>query len=316
MFKNIVITISLLFLFVSAAVSAQDRSIDFSIRYYNKQIYYPESDIMLKLMIRNNSSRTYRFKLADQRVFNLGFDVRTLQNMVLSPSDKFIIETTSNQPRLYREISLEPGEEFSFYTDLNEYVAIPRAGTYIVTLHFYPELKRDHSHEFLSSNQLTLSVRPSVDEVKKITDRIEEKTGEILRHEDMPPDKVVSYTLNARQKGQWDKFFLYLDIERLLRKDDARERQYLRLNEEGRKRMLEEFKEDLRNQVVDTDIVVVPNEFEILSTAYTPSEGSVQVLERFRYPDYTEIKRYTYYVRREDDIWYIYDYDVRNLGTE
>jgi hypothetical protein len=29
-----------------------------------------------------------------------------------------------------------------------------------------------------------------------------------------------------------------------------------------------------------------------------------------------EIKRFTYYLYRDDRVWYIYNYEVRNLGTE
>jgi hypothetical protein len=49
---------------------------------------------------------------------------------------------------------------------------------------------------------------------------------------------------------------------------------------------------------------------------YNNLEGTVTVLEKFRVGNYTERKRYTYYLRRKDDIWTVVDYSVVNLGTE
>jgi hypothetical protein len=40
------------------------------------------------------------------------------------------------------------------------------------------------------------------------------------------------------------------------------------------------------------------------------------VLEKFKYPDYTELKQYTYLLKRSDRYWIIYDYEIKNLGTQ
>jgi len=137
-----------------------------------------------------------------------------------------------------------------------------------------------------------------------------------LRKVSLPPDEVVAYTLHARQKSQWDSFFLYLDVESLLKNDPARRRRYLQLSQEDQMRMLEDYKQQLMNEQVDGDIIVIPEEFEVIKTEYTPEEATVQVIERFQYPGYVERKRYTYYLKKRDNVWFIYDYSVRNLGTE
>jgi hypothetical protein len=61
---------------------------------------------------------------------------------------------------------------------------------------------------------------------------------------------------------------------------------------------------------------VIPSAFEIQKTAYGPDTGTVQVLEKFRYADYTELKSYTYRLQRQDKYWIIVDYEIKNLGTE
>ena len=42
----------------------------------------------------------------------------------------------------------------------------------------------------------------------------------------------------------------------------------------------------------------------------------MEVLQRFAYPDYTELKSYTYHLKKNDRYWIIYDYEIRNQGTE
>jgi hypothetical protein len=214
-------------------------------------------------------------------------------------------------------MSLHPGEHYAFVEDLTEYVTIPGPGVYVAQAVFYPELWGTGNSEQMRSNSLTISVRPGAESIEaEIEATIDEETGEILQANAMPPDEVVRYVLRARQRGSWQQFFLYLDVEQLLLNNPQLQRRYQRSSEAERLRMLEEFREDLRQERVDQDIVLVPTSFEVIRTSYTPEQGTVTVKERFEYADFTEIKEYTYYLQRRDSVWYIYNYDVRNLGTE
>ena len=80
--------------------------------------------------------------------------------------------------------------------------------------------------------------------------------------------------------------------------------------------MVEEFKSSLMAERIDTDIVAIPEKFEIEKTTYSQTEGKVIVIEWFKNQNFREKKEYTYYVQQRDGIWRIYDYDVNNLGTE
>jgi hypothetical protein len=82
--------------------------------------------------------------------------------------------------------------------------------------------------------------------------------------------------------------------------------------------MTARYREELRNTVVDGDIATIPTEYTIERTTYSAEEGTVIVLEKFKVPtgNYTERKRFTYTLRRRDNIWTIVDYVVFNLGTE
>jgi hypothetical protein len=145
---------------------------------------------------------------------------------------------------------------------------------------------------------------------------VDTETGVLLARQALPPDQVVKWTIEARQKSQWDRFFLYLDLEQLLRRSAEKDRAWRNASAEARTAMVEQFRQDLRQERIDGDINVIPYAFEIQKTTYGPDTGTVQVLEKFRYPDYTELKSYTYRLQRQDQYWIIVDYEIKNLGTE
>ncbi len=301
---------------VPVAAFSQQSEIDVNIRFFNKELYYPDSSIMIKVEITNESASPYHFELADNRIYNISFDVRTLTNEPLPQSQQLIIERSSNQRVFFRNVTIGPSEQFSFYEDLSDYVDIIRPGAYVVQATFYPEINVPGVIPLgIVSNNLSLSVRPSMREMTLPTSEDAVQMAR-LQKVSLPPDEVVSYTLRSRQRSQWENFFLYLDVESLLKNDPARRRRFLQLSQEERMEMLNNYKQQLRNEQVDGDIIVIPDEFEVIKTEYTPEEATVQVIERFQYPGYVERKHYTYYLKKRDNVWFIYDYSVRNLGTE
>jgi len=309
-FLSLIIILSAVF-----AYAEDPEGVEFSIRFYDKTVYYTNSPVFIKAELDNDSADTYRFRIAESRVFNVDFDVRTLTNSALPHSREFSIQRNTNQPVFVREISLEPGEQYSFIEELSNFIEIDSSGVYVVRAHFFPELATDPSGAVLVSNPLSLTVRPDV-RMPSISLTVEEETGEILQRSPLPPDEAVAYMLKARQKSQWQKFFLYLDVDSIMLRDPDKERRYKRLSEEEQIRMVEEFREDLTSERTDSDIIIIPDEFEIIQTKYTPQEATVDVIEKFVYSNFTEKKRYIYYLHRPEGIWMIYNYEVRNLGTE
>jgi hypothetical protein len=122
--------------------------------------------------------------------------------------------------------------------------------------------------------------------------------------------------IRARQESQWERFFLYLDLESMLSRDALQRRKWQAENEEGRRRMVAQYRKDLQSSVIDGDISVIPTTFEIQRTVYNNLEATVVVLQRFVLPNYTELRRYTYSLERRDNYWIIVNYSVEGLGTE
>jgi hypothetical protein len=310
-------------------------AVDFNIRYFDKRLYHASSGdpILVQITIANNSPLPYRFKLANERAFSIEFDIRTMSNRAVEPADILVRRRSSSGSIFFREISVESGESFSFVEDLRNYADLKEAGAFVVTARIYPELIRPElirpefypggSGDFdpgaiLESNRLSLNLRPPViPGPGGIPAAINLDTGTVLSRERLAPDEVIEYLLTARQKGQWEKFFLYLDLEEIITRDPVRRRQWNVESEEGRQRMLARYREEMQQSVIDGDISAVPFEFEIERTNYSALEGTVIVLEKFRTgTNYVERKRYTYYLMRKENYWAIVDYVVTNLGTE
>ncbi|MDR2245509.1 MAG: hypothetical protein LBE17_02360 [Treponema sp.] len=295
-------------------------SIELTIRFFDKRIYYvADSPIFVQVSITNKGPGPYRFKLADERAWSVDFDVRTVSNRTVDPAGVLIRRRAAAAQVYFREISVESGESFSFVEDLRDYADIRQSGAFVVQARVYPELYHTAAlaDTPLESNRLSLNLRPpAIPGPDGIPLDMDVETNALLVREKLPPDEVVAYTLTARQKSQWEKFFLYLDLEALVSRDGRRRRQWLAESEEGRRRMVARYRTELQNAVVDGDIATIPTEFQIERTSYGAEEGTVVALEKFKGGNYTEKKRYTYTLRRKDDIWTIVDYMVVNLGTE
>ena len=307
--------------FFGQSASAQSRiqNAAVSIKFYDKTMYYPDAadsnPVFIHITVRNTGTDTLRFKLADDRMFSIDFNAYTIKNERLAQTETLIRKRTTNQTVYFREIALEAGEEYSFVENLKEYLTVANPSVYYVDLTFYPELYRFRD-ERITSNRLTLEVRPSPSAASSSSIPVEAGTVRILQPEAIPPDQVVERTIVARQKSLWDQYFLYMDVEAMLERTPSQKRRYRAASADERERMVDAYKSDLMQSRIDGDIVSVPERFQIEKTVYSQTEGSVLVTEWFNNRTYYEKKSYTYRLRQREGVWQIYDYTVVNLGTE
>jgi hypothetical protein len=224
------------------------------------------------------------------------------------------MERNTNQPVFFRDVSLDPGDQYSFVENLSDFAKITGPGVYLIQGLFYPDLYTPTTTNEMKSNTLTLSVRPG--STPAVQAAIDQATGEVLQQEALAPDDVVSYMIHARQKGEWNKFFLYMDTKNLMLQQPDMKRRYDRSSDQQQRDMVASFKQQLEQQTTDSDILVVPSDFTIMKTSYTATEATVIVDEIFKHLNYSDVKEYTYYLHRPESVWLIYNYTVRNLGTK
>jgi hypothetical protein len=303
-----------LFALILAPVFAAD-GVDLTIRLYDQRIYFPGDPIQVRLTISNDSNRTFRFKLADQRLHNLDFDVRSMDNSSAEPSPYFTTRINGSERVSYRDVDLLPGEELSFIENISNYRSVGD-GIFMVHARFYPELRGIMGQEMLISNTLTISVREGFRREDGSEIRMEEAMAEQMQLAALPPDEVVAYTIEARMHSRQLMFLQYLDVESLYTDQPQRAAEYARLSALERQNVLADYREDLWNTATPEGISLIPINYAIQQTNYTPSRGTVTVEQRYDQGEYVEIKRFTYELERRDGIWYIVRYQVINLGTE
>jgi len=296
--------------FISSIMPEEETQVH--IRLYNKTIYFLDSPILIRIDINNDSSRPYPFKLADKKIFNIIMKTYTENNQELPVSRDFIIQRSA-QHIYFREVLLEPGETISFTEELRKYISITSPGIYTVQVSFFPELYQS-SKNLLISNTLQIVIRPGNTEIGPVKQGNDLRRIQTLNKEEFSPDQVVSYMIHARQNNDWDRFFLYIDLESFLKGHITFWRQYQWSSEEKRISILDTFKKKLQSGNIDTNIIMIPSSFRVLKTDFGPRDGQVLVEEIFDYQQYQEIKHYTYYLRRRD-YWYISGYNVANIGS-
>ncbi len=295
------------------------RNAEVSIKFHNKTMYYTGNDesnpVDIHVTIKNTGDSTLRFKLADERMFSIDFEAYNLKNVKLEQTESLIRKRTTSQTVYFREIALQPNEEYSFVENLKDYLRIEESSIYYVILNFYPELyKKDDS--IIKSKRLTLEIKPSPAAAASNSLLVEKGTVSVLQAEEIGPDKVVEQTIIARQQENWDKYFLYMDVEEMLKKNESRRIRYNSSSADERNEMIRKYKTDLRQNRIDNDIVASPTKFEIETTTYSKSRGTVTVIEWFNNKTFMEKKRYQYEVRQINGIWMIYDFSVTNLSSE
>src|SRR5574344_1071833 len=223
--RTLFLIIAVLTLFAQTAFSqSAETPQDFSkaslnIKFFDRTMYYPgnpeDNPVYVHVSIVNNGTDTIRFKLADDRMFSADFTAYTIKNSTLPQTAALIRKRSTNQTVYFREISIEPGEEYSFVENVKDYLVITDPSIYYLELTFYPEMYKS-KFVSLKSNRLTLEIQPSPAAASSSVLPVKNKTAEILKKQEISPDKVVEQTIIARQKSLWDQFFLYMDIEELL----------------------------------------------------------------------------------------------------
>lgn len=312
-----ILSVLALFLSFSITPSVDAAELDVMIRLYNEEIYFPDSDIHIHVQLQNNSSESIQFRIADDRLFNLDFHAVGMDNRPLERTDEFTIRRTTNQV-FFRTVVLQPGERFSFVEPLTEYVSFPDPAIYTVRAHFFPDLARSAHATPVLSNAITVAIRPGFSAQVRQEMRFEAITQQELQRTRLGPDEIIATTFDALRQNNWDQFFLNLNLEKIYRQAPERDRRFRALSEEQQLEEIRRFRASLMSapNQQDAELVNPPDDFEIVETRYTPTEGRVVVNTSYDFNRFRERKRYTFRFERRNGFWEIIGYHVDNLPNE
>lgn len=312
--KRILFLTAVLF-WTSTQIFAQITNPSVNIRFYNKKIYTPDSQIQILVELENETRNPIAFFLADNKLYNVKVRVSSLKGVLCDPSDFYLKTMALQEPYRYKEVVLQPNERYSFRLTLSDYVVIDKAESYEVSVRFYGNLIRN-SGEASVSNTLYLNIGTEEENRPQTTDRKAAASKESQKRIKMAPDKAVAFTIDAMMNRKWDDFFLYIDMESLYLKNADRKEQYLSRPEEIRKALLKDYRSKMTEGNAEKEFVLIPSRYEITLTTYNETNAQVTVLEYFDRVTFTEKKEYKYRLEKKDSIWMIEDYIVRNLGID
>ena len=314
--KRILFLTAVLF-WTSTQIFAQITNPSVNIRFYNKKIYTPDSQIQIMVELENETETPIAFYLADNKLYNVNVKVASLKGVLCDPSDYYLKTMAIKEPYQYKEVVLQPNERYSFRLRLNDYVTIDKTESYEVTVSFYGNLVRN-AGEAAVSNTLYLNINEgSEDSVPAAALKPAAATSAAApQRVRMAPDKAVAFTIDAMMNRKWDDFFLYINLESLYLKNADRKEQYLNRPEEIRKALLSDYRTKITEGNVEKEFVLIPSRYEITLTTYNETNAQVTVLEYFDRVTFTEKKEYKYRLEKQDSIWMIEDYIVRNLGID
>lgn len=312
--KRILFLTAVLF-WTSTQIFAQITNPSVNIRFYNKKIYTPDSQIQILVELENETQNPIAFFLADNKLYNVKVRVSSLKGVLCDPSDFYLKTMALQEPYRYKEVVLQPNERYSFRLTLSDYVVIDKAESYEVSVRFYGNLIRN-SGEASVSNTLYLNIGTEEENRPQTTDRKAAASKESQKRIKMAPDKAVAFTIDAMMNRKWDDFFLYIDLESLYLKNADRKEQYLSRPEEIRKALLQDYRSKMTEGNAEKEFVLIPSRYEITLTTYNETNAQVTVLEYFDRVTFTEKKEYKYRLEKKDSIWMIEDYIVRNLGID
>jgi hypothetical protein len=209
---------TLFVLLAAAIISSAGANVRFSIRYQDKNIYYPGDVIRLKLTLANpvdSGDSELTFHLADDPLESFGFDIRSLTGEPVPTAEGFA--SSLNDRGAYRVVHLAPGQELSITVTLNQWADLSDPGQYRLTGFFFPERRDRNSSVSQADSVLDLTVMPL--DNSRWEDALDEEVRKALIRRDLDPWGVVRETLESRRDSRFNRAVVYLDTESLSQVD-------------------------------------------------------------------------------------------------
>ncbi|RKX73849.1 MAG: hypothetical protein DRP70_09540 [Spirochaetes bacterium] len=207
---------TLIVLIAAAAVFSAQAEVRFSIRYHDKNIYYPGDNIYLKITMSNpmdSDNPDLTFYLADNSLESFGFYLRSLTGEPMPPAQGFTASLSNKGA--YRVIHLAKGQELSININLNQWVDLSNPGQYRLTGLFYPRMRGRDGQSIQADSVLDLTLMPETD--KRWEDELDAEVRTALIRRDLDPISIVKETLESRRDSHFNRAALYLDLVSLSR---------------------------------------------------------------------------------------------------
>ena len=290
MAKKIILAV----LIALAAVAALSADMRFSIRYYDKNIYYTGDTVDLKITISNISetgavnTADESFYLADDLRQSFAFELRNLTGDPAALAEGYTAALNMNST--YRIITLSPGQELSMTVSLNDWVSLKEADQYRLSGYFYPRLRGRELGAFASESVLDLTLLPETN--RRWEDELSQEIRWVLINRNLDPWSIVRETFDNRSKLQSNRAILYLDIDSLTD-------------------IFAEESSDLKQDLLEGKWDILPGfeypalNVELISSQIFENEASVRIRAAYAPLGERFTRQYRIYLHKKNGYWSI-----------
>ena len=177
----------------------------------DQQSYTVGQPILVNVTIRNTGIEPITIQAYGEPFLSYQFSIYDSYRNLISNKIPFQhFQTNLLKPELQkeREITLFPNEAFSTKINLNTWMNLTNQGRYLIQANFM------YNKQKIFSTPLFITLKPS----KKIIAHL--KMEEIYKEREakrtFTPQGTVEFILNAEKNKDWESFFKYLDLEKLV----------------------------------------------------------------------------------------------------
>ena len=177
---------------------------------------------------------------------NFSFVVKNLQNQIIGQRNSFYLYKLSNtENRSYRTVTLAPGDIYGKTIDIRKLFMLDDVGYYIIKGVFYPVPFGFHDVNDYPSNRIKIQIRYNARRMAAVRHLVaqQKRELEVVRS----PYDTVAFLLNAKMKKNWEHFFHYIDLDRLIEIYPDYHAEYLKVGLSKRKAVLSKFRSYLKN---------------------------------------------------------------------
>jgi hypothetical protein len=278
-----------------------------------QRTYYINEPLPVYVTVVNESPEPVRFSLAEQIFLNFDFRVRNMRDMQVREREAWQLHKLAARQQVdaERHVTLAPGERFGRVIDIAEWLRLVEPGNYELVGFFWMYPQRSNLDFRYESNRKRFLLEAPREVVQAITvERTDRNERQIRR---MSADETVDYMIQAKRNGDWDEYFRFMDLPRLINVFHHFRARYVAADLNGREEVMRDFRAFLRvfpSEHIEHHFVqnvrVTRDEETLNETA------QVECLIVYRTGRLVERKMYHFSLYRKLDRWYIESYYVVN----
>ncbi len=279
----------------------------------SQRTYYINEPVPVRVLVVNESDRPVRFDLGRYLFQNYNFRVRSLKNTEVRERESFQLEKYAARQDLApgRVLTIAPGERFGREIDISAWLRLNEPGTYEVTGYFLLRPVRSPVDWRYESNSKRFVLQPPRDVANAIhDDRVRQDDRDTKR---LSAGETVDYIIAAKRRSDWNSYFRFLDLDRLIMVFTQFRTRYTAAEIAGRPGVMEDFRRFLRTFPSEhiehhfvKNVSVARDEETLNETA------RVECLIVYKTGLLVERKTYHFSLYRKLDRWYVTSYYVVN----